>query len=92
MFLLILWTFVLIIWIGNLILRTRPSMKNTAGNSFYILIAVLFIMLAIVNIIRRAISLNSDASPETISTETTATPIEEQTYNGEKLFIIEDSY
>ena len=92
MVLLILWIFVLIIWIGNLILRTRPSMKNVKGNSFYILIAVLFIMLAIVNIIRRAISLNSDASPETISTETTATPIEEQTYNGEKLFIIEDSY
>lgn len=87
-----LWVLILIIWIGNLILRTRPSMKNVKGNSFYILIAVLFIMLAIVNIIRRAISLNSDASPETISTETTATPIEEQTYNGEKLFIIEDSY
>lgn len=92
MFSLILWIFVLIIWIGNLILRTRPSMKNTAGNGLHIFIAVLFIMLAIVSIIRRAISLNSDASPETISTETTATPIEEQTYNGEKLFIIEDSY
>lgn len=87
-----LWVLILIIWIGNLILRTRPSMKNVKGNSFYILIVVLFIMLAIVNIIRRAISLNSDASPETISTETTVTPIEEQTYNGEKLFIIEDSY
>ena len=92
MVLLILWIFVLSIWIGNLILRTRPSMKNVKGNNFYILIAVLFIMLAIVNIIRRAISLNSDASPETISTETTATPIEEQTYNSEKLFTIEDSY
>lgn len=92
MFGIFLWVLTLIIWIGNLILRTRPSMKNVKGNSFYILIAVLFIMLAIVNIIRRAISLNSDASPETISTETTATPIEEQTYNGEKLFIIEDSY
>ena len=87
-----LWVLNLIIWIGNLILRTRPSMKNVKGNSFYILIAVLFIMLAIVNIIRRAISLNSDASPETISTETTATSIEEQTYNSEKLFTVEDSY
>ena len=92
MFLLILWIFVLIISIGNLILRTRPHMKNVKGNNFQILIAALFIILAIVNIIRRAISLNSDASPETISTETTATPIEEQTYNGEKLFIVEDSY
>lgn len=87
-----LWVLILIIWIGNLILRTRPSMKNVKGNSFYILIVVLFIMLAIVNIIRRAISLNSDASPETISTEIMETPMEEQTYNGEKLFIIEDSY
>lgn len=92
MFLLILWIFVLIVWIGNLILRTRPSMKNVKGNSFYILIAVLFIMLAIVNIIGRAISLNSDASPETISAETTETPIEEQTYNGEELYYIEESY
>lgn len=92
MFLLILWIFVLIVWIGNLILRTRPSMKNIKGNGFQILVAVLFIMLSVVNIVRRAISLNSDASPETISTETTVTPIEEQTYNGEKLFIIEDSY
>ena len=92
MFGIFLWVLILIIWIGNLILRTRPSMKNVKGNSFYILIAVLFIMLAIVNIIRRAISLNSDASPETISTETMETPMEEQTYNGEKLFIIEDSY
>ena len=87
-----LWVLTLIIWIGNLILRTRPSMKNVKGNGLHIFIAVLFIMLSVVNIVRRAISLNSDASPETISTETTATPIEEQTYNGEKLFIIEDSY
>ena len=87
-----LWVLNLIIWIGNLILRTRPSRKNVKGNSFYILIAVLFIMFAIVNIIRRAISLNSDASPETISTETTATPIEEQTYDGEELYYIEESY
>lgn len=92
MFLLILWIFVLIIWIVNLILRIRLHMKNVKGNNFQILIAVLFIMLAIVNIIRRAISLNSDASPETISTEIMETPMEEQTYNGEKLFIIEDSY
>ena len=51
MFLLILWIFVLIIWIGNLILRTRPHMKNVKGNNFQILIAALFIILAIVNII-----------------------------------------
>lgn len=51
MFLLILWVFVLIIWIVNLILRTRPHMKNVKGNNFQILIAALFIILAIVNII-----------------------------------------
>ena len=51
MFLLILWNFVLIIWIGNLILRIRPHMKNVKGNNFQILIAALFIILAIVNII-----------------------------------------
>lgn len=32
MFLLILWIFVLIIWIGNLILRTRPHMKLAVVN------------------------------------------------------------
>lgn len=51
MFLLILWNFVLIIWIVNLILRIRPHMKNVKGNNFQILIAALFIILAIVNII-----------------------------------------
>ena len=89
MVLLILWIFVLIIWIGNLILRTRPSMKNTAGNGLHIFIAVLFIMLAIVNIIGEAISLNNDVSSKAT---VKASSIEEQTYNGEKLFIIEDSY
>lgn len=66
-------------------------MKNVEGNGFQILVAVMFIMLSVVNIVGRAISLNSDASPETIS-ETTETPIEEQTYNGEELYYIEESY
>ena len=89
MFLLILWIFVLSIWIGNLILRTRPSMKNTAGNGLHIFIAVLFIMLAIVNIIGEAISLNNDVSSKAT---VKASSMEEQTHNGEKLFTIEDSY
>lgn len=92
MFGIILWTFILIVWIGNIIIRTRPSMKNVEGNGFQILVAVMFIMLSVVNIVGRAISLNSDASPETISTETTETLIEEQTYNGEELYYIEESY
>ena len=89
MFLLILWIFVLITWIGNLILRTRPSMKNTVGNGLHIFISVLFIILAIVNIIEKAVSLNNDVSSEAT---VKASSIEEQTHNGEKLSIIEDSY
>lgn len=67
MFSLILWIFVLIIWIGNLILRTRPHMKNVKGNNFQILIAGLFIILSVVNIIQIAVILNSkSAKPETL--------------------------
>lgn len=67
MFLLILWIFVLIIWIGNLILRTRPHMKNVKGNNFQILIAALFIILAIVNIITTIIvSDDKSDKPETL--------------------------
>ena len=91
MFGIIVWTFILIVWVGNIIIRTRPSMKDVEGNGFQILVAVLFIMLSVVNIVGRAISLNSDASPETIS-ETAEVPIEEQTYNGEELYYIEESY
>ena len=67
MFSLILWNFVLIIWIGNLILRIRPHMKNVKGNNFQILIAALFIILAIVNIITIVI-ISDDKSdkPETL--------------------------
>lgn len=64
MFLLILWSFVLIIWIGNLILRTRPHMKNVKGNNFQILIAALFIILAVVNII--IIVVDKSAESETL--------------------------
>lgn len=91
MFGIVLWTFILIVWIGNIIIRTRPSMKNVEGNGFQILVAVMFIMLSVVNIVGRAISLNSDASPENTS-ETIETSIEEQTYNGEELYYIEESY
>ena len=67
MFSLILWIFVLIIWIGNLILRTRPHMKNAKGNNFHIIIAALFIILSVVNIIQIAVILNSkSAESETL--------------------------
>lgn len=90
MFGIFLWTFILIIWIGNIIIRTRPSMKNVEGNGFQILVAVMFIMLSIVNIVGRAVSLNNDASVESIS-ETTETSIEEQTSSGEELYYTEDT-
>lgn len=64
----ILWIFSLIIWIINLILRIRLPARNSAENGFHILVAVLFIIISIVNIVGRAINLNSDASPETIET------------------------
>ena len=48
MFSLILWIFVLILWIGVLIIRTRPSIKNASGNRFHILLAIVFIILAVV--------------------------------------------
>ena len=69
MFLLILWVFVLIIWIVNLILRTRPHMKNVKGNNFQILIAALFIILAIVNIITIVVdkSTESETLVETVT-------------------------
>jgi len=84
----ILWVVSLIIWIINLIVKIRLPMKNATENGFHILIAVLFIILSVVNIVGRVISLNSDASPETIS-ETTEAPIEEQ---REELYYIEESY
>lgn len=71
MFLLILWIFVLIIWIGNLILRTRPHMKNVKGNNFQILIAALFIILAVVNIITIVVdkSAKSKTLVETVTSD-----------------------
>jgi len=82
MFAFVFWIFVLLIWIGNLIIRTRPYMKGTEGNGFQILVAVLFIMLAVVNIIGRIESLNSDASPEVEAVETSSTEdfIQEEEY------------
>ena len=89
MFSLILWIFVLIIWIGNLILRTRPHMKNVKGNNFQILIAGLFIILSVVNIIQIAVILNSkSAKPETLVE--TATSDEE--FTQDKYYITNEVY
>lgn len=76
MFLLILWIFVLIIWIVNLILRIRLHTKNVNGNNFQILIAALFIILAVVNIITTVIALD-DKSAESETLVKTVTSDEE---------------
>lgn len=90
MFGIILWTFVLIVWIGNIIIRTRPSMKNVEGNGFQILVAVMFIMLSVVNIVGRAISLNSDTSVESeIPVETTSSDVE---FIQDEYYVTEEVY
>ena len=76
MFLLILWIFVLIIWIVNLILRIRLHTKNVKGNNFQILIAALFIILAVVNIITTVIAFD-DKSAESETLVKTVTSDEE---------------
>lgn len=82
MFLFILWIFVLIILIVNLILRIRLHTKNVKGNNFQILIAALFIILAVVNIITTVIALD-DKSAES------ETLVETVTSDGE---FIQDEY
>ena len=89
MILLILWIFVLIIWIVNLILRTRPSMKNTTGNGLHIFIAVLFIMLAIVNIIGEAISLNNKSAKTETLVETVAS---DEEFIQDECYITDEGY
>lgn len=90
MFGIILWTFVLIVWIGNIIIRTRPSMKNVEGNGFQILVAVMFIMLSVVNIVGRVISLNSDTSVESeIPVETTSSDVE---FIQDEYYVTEEVY
>jgi len=62
---LILWIFVLIVWISILIIQMQPQMKRTSGNSGNIVLAIVFIILSILNIIGSAINLNNN----NISTE-----------------------
>ena len=82
MFLLILWIFVFLVntlfdsCIVNLILRIRLHTKNVKGNNFQILIAALFIILAVVNIITTVIALD-DKSAESETLVKTVTSDEE---------------
>ena len=88
MFGIIVWIFILIIWIGNIIIRTRPSMKDVEGNGFQILVAVLFIMLSVVNIVGIISALdNNQTTVDSVEITT-----EEQTSNGEEFYYIKDSY
>lgn len=89
MFLLILWIFVLIILIGNLILRTRPHMKNVNGNNFQILIVALFIILAVVNILTIVVRLDNK-SAESESLVETATSDEE--FIQDEYYITDEGY
>ena len=89
MLLLILWIFVLIIWIVNLILRIRLHTKNAKGNNFQILIAALFIILAVVNIITTVIALdNKSAESETL----VKTVISDEELIQDEYYITDEGY
>lgn len=92
MFAIALWIFILIVWIGILIVRTRPCMKKVSGNRSQILLAIVFIILAIINIVERTINLNSNASSESTPEIIETSSIEEQSYNEDKTYYIGESY
>lgn len=87
---LIFWIFALILWIGILIIRTRPSMKNTSGNSFHILLAIVFIILAIVNIVGISINLNNNISAESGTLVETTSSDEE--FTQDDYYTIDEAY
>lgn len=90
MFSLILWIFVLIVWIGILIIRTQPSMKNASGNSSHILLAIVFIILAIVNIIGSSMNLNNNISAESGAlVETTSS---DEKFTQDDYYTIDEAY
>ena len=76
MFGIFLWIFILIIWIGNLILRST-TLKGSNGNKVWICIAIFWIIFAVVNIAGRVTSLNSNTFVESeTSVETTSSDVE----------------
>lgn len=86
----ILWIFSLIIWIINLILKIRLPARNSAENGFHILVAVLFIILSIVNIVGRAINLNNNTPVESETSAETITSDEE--FIQDEYYIMEEVY
>ena len=63
MFGIFLWVLILIIWIGNLILRST-TLKGSNGNKIWICVAIFWIIFAVVNIFGRTMNLNNNASVE----------------------------
>lgn len=87
MFGIFLWISILIIWIGNLILRST-TLKGSNGNKVWICVAIFWIIFALVNIFGRISALdNNQTTVDSIEITT-----EEQTSSGEELYYIEDSY
>ena len=87
MFGIFLWVLILIIWIGNLILRST-TLKGSNGNKVWICVAIFWIIFALVNIFGRISALdNNQTTVDSVEITT-----EEQTSSGEELYYIEDSY
>lgn len=87
MFGIFLWIFILIIWIGNLILRST-TLKGSNGNKVWICVAIFWIIFALVNIFGRISALdNNQTTVDSVEIIT-----EEQTSSGEEIYYIEDSY
>lgn len=84
---LILWIFVLIIWIGILIIRMQPQMKRTSGNSGNIVLAIVFIILSILNIIGSAINLNNNNNISTESETLVETTSSDEEFTQDEYYI-----
>lgn len=86
MFGIFLWILVLIIWIGNLILRST-TLKGSNGNKVWICVAIFWIIFALVNIFGRISALdNNQTTVDSVEITT-----EEQTSSGEELYCTEDT-
>lgn len=86
MFGIFLWVLILIIWIGNLILRST-TLKGCNGNKVWICIAIFWIIFALVNIFGRISALdNNQTTVDSVEITT-----EEQTSSEEELYYTEDT-
>lgn len=77
---------ILIIWIGNLILRST-TLKGSNGNKVWVCVAIFWIIFALVNIFERISTLdNNQTTVDSVEITT-----EEQTSSGEELYCTEDT-